>query len=91
MYNNTVGFWYYQKITYFDNTPYLHDRWYGATNKNYITPIVNDIEFNRRLFLSTYKIWNTKGTKHGIDMVMAMFGFGREDDEIMGDYTLTEE
>jgi len=91
VYNNTVGFWYYQKITYFDNTPYLHDRWYGATNKNYITPIVNDIEFNRRLFLSTYKIWNTKGTKHGIDMVMAMFGFGREDDEIMGDYTLTEE
>lgn len=91
VYNNTVGFWYYQKITYFNNTPYLHDRWYGAVNKNYITPIVNDIEFNRRLFISTYKIWNTKGTKHGIDMVMAMFGFGREDDEIMGDYTLTED
>lgn len=91
VYNNTVGFWYYQKITYFDNTPYLHDRWFGAVNKNYITPIINDIEFNRRLFLSTYKIWNTKGTKHGIDMVMAMFGFGRENDEIMGDYTLTEE
>lgn len=91
IYNNTVGFWYYQKVSYFNNTPYLHDKWFGATNKNYITPIVNDIEFNRRLFLSTYKIWNTKGTKHGIDMVMAMFGFGREDDGIMGDYTLTEE
>ena len=91
VYNNTVGFWYYQKVSYFNNTPYLHDKWFGATNKNYITPIVNDIDFNRRLFLSTYKIWNTKGTKHGIDMVMAMFGFGREDNGSAGDYTLTEE
>ena len=91
IYDNTVGYWYYQKVSIFDNSDYLHDKWYGAVNKNIFTPIEMDIEYQRRLFLSTFDIWRTKGTQHGIDMVMSMFGFGREDSESNSDYTLTEQ
>lgn len=58
--------------------------WFNATNPENFTAARSDIEFMRRLLLSSKRILQTKGTKHSIDMVMGMFGFGD------GDYGLTE-
>jgi hypothetical protein len=59
-------------------------KWFNAVNCNNITAQKSDIDFMKRLFLSSSRIFNTKGTKHSIDMVMGMFGFGDTD------YTITE-
>lgn len=61
-----------------------HSKWYNSSNSDNIDTSKSDIEFMRRLLLSSSRIFNTKGTKHSIDMVMGMFGFGEDD------YTLTE-
>lgn len=58
--------------------------WFYAVNSNNITAQKSDIDFMKRLLLSSSSIFNTKGTKHSIDMVMGMFGFGESD------YTITE-
>lgn len=58
--------------------------WFTAFNMETIDPAVEDVRFMRRLMLSTSKIFATKGTKHAIDMVMGMFGFGNND------YSFTE-
>ena len=60
-------------------------RWYDSLNNNEMTFGDADNEFMRRLLLSTNRIFETKGTRHSIDMVMGMFGYGEDD------YTIIEE
>lgn len=64
-------------------------KWYEGYNVHNITPIKMDNEFMRRLILNSKRIFQTKGTLHAIDMVMGMFGFGRDKDK--KDYTISEE
>ena len=59
--------------------------WYPTMNKSELTFADVDIDFMRRLILSSKRIMQTKGTINAIDMVMGMFGYGEED------YTITEE
>ena len=59
--------------------------WYPTMNKSELTFADVDINFMRRLILSSKRIMQTKGTINAIDMVMGMFGYGEED------YTITEE
>ena len=62
-------------------------KWYSGYNVNNITPVNMDNEFMRRLILNSKRIFSTKGTVQAIDMIMGMFGFGRD----KGDYKVTEE
>ena len=70
----------------FSNETY-DNNWYPTIDANRISFADVDIEFMRRLLLSTKRIWQTKGTRHSIDMVMGMFGYGNMDEEC---YTITE-
>lgn len=65
------------------------DKWYPTSNPDKITFADVDIEFMRRLLMSTKRIWQTKGTRHSIDMVMGMFGYGNMDEE-HPNYTIKE-
>ena len=60
------------------------DKWYPSSNPNKITFADVDVEFMRRLLLSTRRIFETKGTRQSIDMIMGLFGYGDTD------YTITE-
>ena len=60
------------------------DKWYPTSNPNKITFADADVEFMRRLLLSTKRIFETKGTRQSIDMIMGLFGYGDTD------YTITE-
>ena len=60
------------------------DKWYPTSNPNKITFADVDVEFMRRLLLSTRRIFETKGTRQSIDMIMGLFGYGD------ADYTITE-
>lgn len=60
--------------------------WYNATNVDSVNTATTDIEFMKRLLLSTKRIFSSKGTQESIEMVMALFGLGRD-----VDYTLTEQ
>lgn len=60
------------------------DKWYPTSNPNKITFADADVEFMRRLLLSTRRIFETKGTRQSIDMIMGLFGYGDTD------YTITE-
>ena len=60
------------------------DKWYPTSNPNKITFADVDVEFMRRLLLSTRRIFETKGTRQSIDMMMGLFGYGDTD------YTITE-
>lgn len=85
------------KRYYFHKTPvnddncskYIHDKWYGALSYGKMSPVEADIEFARRLYLSGAEILRTKGTKHSIDMVMGIFGFGEGDYECFETYRAT--
>lgn len=81
---------YYEKVSTFDNNEYMHSNWFEKLDPNYFSQSVVDIDFMRRLGLSAKNIFATKGTAHAIDMIMAVFGFGRENDLQMSDYKLTE-
>lgn len=63
-----------------NNNMYQHDTWFNSLNPNVTTPFSTDISFNRRLFLSTNRIFKTKGTMHSIEMVMGLFGLGLDGD-----------
>lgn len=52
------------------------DKWYPTSNPNKITFADVDVEFMRRLLLSTRRIFETKGTRQSIDMIMGLFGYG---------------
>lgn len=66
-----------------------HATWFNSTNSDNINTIKSDILFMRKLLLSSSRIFNTKGTKHSIDMVMAIFGFGEDDYELSESYYTT--
>ena len=59
--------------------------WYSAFNIAEVTATNVDNEFMRRMLINATHIMRSKGTKHAIDMMFGMFGFGEND------YTLTEE
>lgn len=61
-------------------------KWYNATNVDSVNTATADIEFMKRLLLSTNRIFSSKGTQESIEMVMALFGLGRD-----VDYTLKEQ
>lgn len=62
------------------------DKWYPTSNPNKITFADVDVEFMRRLLLSTRRIFETKGTRQSIDMIMGLFGYGDSDYEITEHY-----
>lgn len=62
------------------------DKWYPTSNPNKITFADVDVEFMRRLLLSTRRIFETKGTIQSIDMIMGLFGYGDSDYEITEHY-----
>jgi len=64
--------------------------WYPTLNPYQMTFSDVDIEFMRKLLLSSKRIFMTKGTRQSIDMIMGMFGYGNMDEE-HPDYTITEE
>ena len=61
-------------------------KWYNATNVDSVNTATADIEFMKRLLLSTNRIFSSKGTQESIEMAMALFGLGRD-----VDYTLKEQ
>lgn len=61
-------------------------KWYSTKNCKQFTFADADIDFMRRMILSSKRILQTKGTLQGIDMVMGMFGYGNE-----SDYSIREE
>ena len=84
------GFEYYEKVDVFDNSEFMHSNWFDKLDPNYFSQSVVDIDLMRRLGLSSKNIFATKGTAHAIDMVMGVFGFGREDDDQLSDYEIIE-
>ena len=50
--------------------------WYNTKNNNDLTFTDVDVNFMRKMLLSSKYILKTKGTRAAIDMVMAMFGYG---------------
>ncbi|MCD8207122.1 MAG: hypothetical protein LUD72_04200, partial [Bacteroidales bacterium] len=72
-----------RKVTYPAATE--HGKWYTTVNDEGVTPNTTDIDFMRRLLLSSAHICKTKGTTHAVEMIMGMFGFGKDED-----YTLQE-
>lgn len=63
----------------------MHKKWYQTKNSTDVYPDIMDNEFMRRFNLSASHIMRTKGTKHSIEMIMGLFGFGDDD------FTITEE
>lgn len=74
----------------FDKKDYsTHAKWFNSTNSDNVDTSKSDIDFMKKLLLSSNRIFNTKGTKHSIDMVMGMFGFGDDDYELIESYYTT--
>lgn len=64
-------------------------KWYDAKNCNKITFNDIDVDFMRKLLLSSKKILQTKGTRQSIDMIMGMFGYGEADYSIIEEFYTT--
>lgn len=64
----------------------IHGKWYDNYDITKVTENDNDNYFMRNLVLNSGEIFKSKGTKHGIEMVMGMFGFGEEDFELVEQY-----
>lgn len=59
---------------------YLKDnnlKWFGCLSPDDVNSTDYDATFQRRLLLSSRRIFQSKGTAESIDMIMGMFGFGR--------------
>ena len=65
---------------------YNNISWYETKNNNELTFTDVNVNFMRKLLLSSKYILKTKGTRAAIDMVMAMFGYGLQGK----DYEITE-
>ena len=63
-------------------------KWYPALESSKMSFADVDVMFMRRLLLSTKRIFETKGTRQSIDMIMGMFGYGNMNEEC---YSITEE
>ncbi len=76
-----------------NNENYVNGVWFESVNENVVTTATTDILFNRMLNLSSNRILKTKGTKESIEMVFALFGFGKydENENPYGDYTIEEQ
>lgn len=62
-------------------------KWFDGSSIDRVNTSVADIDFMRRLLLSSKRIFMSKGTQESIEMVMGMFGFGRGNDyEIIENY-----
>jgi hypothetical protein len=76
------------------STVYLSDaaldrfsvKWFLSKNNNEVTASKSDINFLRRLALSSKYLIKSKGTLKGIDMIMALFGLGPNDYSIEEQY-----
>lgn len=55
-------------------------KWYPTRKNEDVYTDICDNEIMRRLFLSAKRIMQTKGTQHGIEMMMGLFGFGKDID-----------
>lgn len=60
--------------------------WYETKNNNKLTFTDVDVNFMRKMLLSSKYILKTKGTRAAIDMIMGMFGYGLNGE----DYSITE-
>lgn len=60
--------------------------WYGTKNNNELTFTDVDVNFMRKMLLSSKYILKTKGTRAAIDMIMGMFGYGLKGE----DYSIIE-
>lgn len=66
--------------------------WYPTSDKTKVTFADADIEFMRRLLLSSKRIFQSKGTRNSIEMVMALFGYypSKTRNDTDGDYLVCE-
>ena len=64
-------------------------KWFPTRDYTHLKETDVDIDFMKRLFLSSAEIWKSKGTMEAIDMVMAMFGFGCDDYSLKEEYYTT--
>ena len=85
-----TSFIYFEKVHSTDNPGNIHSKWYPSLKNDSVTQESSYIDFTRRMCLSTRELMRSKGTFESIDMVMGMFGFGRDEDMSDTDYTLTE-
>lgn len=72
---------------------YINDnniKWFDSLSTNSCNSTLLDVKFMRNLILSSKRIWSSKGTKESIDMVMGLFGFGRDKDSEKSDYDIIE-
>ena len=60
--------------------------WYGTKNNKELTFTDVDVNFMRKMLLSSKYILKTKGTRAAIDMIMGMFGYGLNGE----DYSIIE-
>lgn len=65
---------------------YNNISWYETKNNNELTFTDVDVNFMRKILLSSKYILKTKGTRAAIDMIMAMFGYGLNGE----DYSIIE-
>lgn len=72
-----------KKPSRFEDEATKHEKWYPNNDGTKVTENDNDNYFMRNLVLNSSEIFRTKGTKHGIEMVMAMFGFGETDFDLI--------
>lgn len=89
VYNNGRKFYFEKTSLAKSCDESIHDKWYGALGYDAITPVSADIEFAKRLYLSSSEILRSKGTIHAIEMVMGMFGFGKDVDYRCTEYYRT--
>lgn len=68
------------------NKEYNKISWYETKNNNELTFTDVDVNFMRKMLLSSKYILKTKGTRAAIDMIMGMFGYGLNGE----DYSITE-
>lgn len=64
--------------------------WFTNRNKSSFNFIQNNLNFMKKLFLNSNYIFQSKGTRKSIEMIMGLFGFGDEDFEIEEVYYETE-
>lgn len=79
-----------KKVSRWSDTSLNHGKWYTKRDFRTVDENFNDNYFMRNLVLNSAEIFRTKGTVHGIEMVMAMFGIGEEDYDIKQMYYATE-
>ena len=60
--------------------------WYKTKNNNMFSFNDANINFMRRLLLSSQYIFSSKGTTASIDMIMGLFGYGETDYDIKEEY-----